>query len=149
MATFERFEDIKAWQCARELTRDFYRLFASSGLLREFALKDQLTRASLSIMNNIAEGFGRHSSKDFARFLTMAKASAIEVQSMLYVLLDMEAIDQRKFDDFYSRTNQAIRMIGGLASYLRGDGSNEGRAKATELGPRNAKHKTQNPELET
>ncbi|MCC7509384.1 MAG: four helix bundle protein [Planctomycetes bacterium] len=123
MATFERFEDIKAWRSARELTRDFYRLCAEPRLAREFGLKDQLTRASLSIMNNIAEGFGRHGAKDFARFLTIAKASAIEVQSMLYVLVDLEAIDQPAFDGFYERVNKTIRMIGGLASYLRGEGA--------------------------
>lgn len=123
MATFERFEDIKAWQGARELTREFYRLFRTPDLAREFVLKDQLTRASLSIMNNIAEGFARHSSKDFARFLTIARASAVEVQSMLYVLVDLNAVDETKFKELYSRTEQIIRMIGGLASYLRKDGA--------------------------
>lgn len=72
MATFERFEDIKAWQSARELTRDIYRLFRTPALAKEFGLKDQITRASISVMNNIAEGYGRHSSKDFARFLVIA-----------------------------------------------------------------------------
>lgn len=123
MATFERFEEIKAWQSARELTRDVFRLFRSPALAREFGVRDQITRASLSIMNNIAEGFGRHSSKDFARFLTIAKASAVEVQSMLYVLADLEAIDLKSFKDFYSRTDQIIRMIGGLAAYLRKEGA--------------------------
>ncbi|MBX3458957.1 MAG: four helix bundle protein [Planctomycetes bacterium] len=77
-------------------------------------MKDQLTRASLSIMNNIAEGFGRHSSKDFARFLGIAKASAIEVQSMLYVLLDLKAINQTDFEGYYERVNSTIRLIGGV-----------------------------------
>lgn len=137
MATFERFEEIKAWQAARDLTRDFYRLFAEPRLAREFGLKDQLTRASLSIMNNIAEGFGRHSPKDFARFLGIAKASAIEVQSMLYVLLDLETIDQDSFDGYYERVNGTIRMIGGLASYLRAEGAGGPRQPGTrnsELG---------------
>lgn len=124
MATFKRFEDIKAWQGARELTSDIFHLFRSPALAREFGLKDQITRASLSVMNNIAEGYGRHSSKDFARFLVIAKASAIEVQSMCYVLLDLAAIDKQAFEDYYSRTDQIIRMIGGLAAYLRKDGAN-------------------------
>lgn len=123
MATFERFEDIKAWQSARELTHDFYELFRTHELSKEFRLKDQLTRASLSIMNNIAEGFARHSSKDFARFLSIAKASAVEVQSMLYVLLDLQAINKTRFKELYSRCDQTIRMIGGLAAYLRNEGA--------------------------
>ncbi|MBK8206083.1 MAG: four helix bundle protein [Planctomycetes bacterium] len=140
MATFERFEDIKAWQTARELTRDFYRLFSEPRLVREFGLKDQLTRASLSIMNNIAEGFGRHSAKDFARFLSIAKASAIEVQSMLYVPVDLDAIDQAAFDGYYECVNKTIRMIGGLASYLRGEGANG----PTQPTTRNAEPGTRN-----
>jgi len=140
MATFDRFEDIKAWQAARDLTRDFYRLFSAPHLKHEYGIKDQLTRASLSIMNNIAEGFGRHSPKDFARFLGIAKASAIEVQSMLYVLLDLEAIDPKSFRSYFDRVEQTIRIIGGLSSYLRNDGADG----PTQLGTRNSELRTPN-----
>jgi four helix bundle protein len=138
MATFETFEEINAWQHARDLTRDLYELFRTPTLKREFVLKDQLTRASLSIMNNIAEGFGRHSPKEFARFLTIAKASAIEVQSMLYVLLDLGALDDEAFTGYSRRAQTIIRMIGGLAAYLRGAGSDgPQRTRNSEPGTQN------------
>ncbi len=138
MATFETFEEIKAWQRARELTRDLYQLFKTPALRWEFVLRDQLTRASLPVMNNIAEGFGRYSPKDFARFLTIAKASATEVQSMLYVLHDLRALDEKALAGYSARTNTIIRMIGGLAAYLRGEGAGGPmRTQNSELGTQN------------
>jgi four helix bundle protein len=93
MPTFNRFEDILAWQKAREVTRRIYEITASDRFARDYGLRNQLQRASVSIMANIAEGFGRHSDKEFANFLNMAHGSASETQSHLYVALDLGYID--------------------------------------------------------
>src|SRR5688572_12776922 len=82
MATIQRFEDIRAWQAARKLTAAAYKCSREGAFARDFGLRDQFTRASVSVMNNIAEGFGRRSSREFARFLQIAKGSAVELQSM-------------------------------------------------------------------
>ncbi|HYE64076.1 MAG TPA: four helix bundle protein, partial [Pyrinomonadaceae bacterium] len=92
MATFKRFEDIQAWQKARDVTRMIYEITAEGRFARDYGLRDQVQRASVSIMANIAEGFGRHSDKEFANFLNMAHGSVSEVQSHLYVALDLEYI---------------------------------------------------------
>ena len=99
MATFRRFEDILAWQKARSITQKIYRISSSGEFARDFGLRDQLRRASVSIMANIAEGFGRRSNKEFANFLNMAHGSASECQSHLYVALDVGYIFQNDFDD--------------------------------------------------
>ena len=83
MPTFNRFEDILAWQKAREVTRRIYEITARDRFARDYGLRNQLQRASVSIMANIAEGFGRHSDKEFANFLNMAHGSASETQSHL------------------------------------------------------------------
>jgi four helix bundle protein len=89
MATIKRFEDIEAWQKARELVRQVYQICNGSRLSKDFGLRDQLCRAAVSSMSNVAEGFSRNSDKDFARFLDIAKGSVLEVQSLLYVALDI------------------------------------------------------------
>ncbi len=83
-----KFEDIKAWQKARELVKDIYRLSNNKNLSKDFGLKDQLRRASVSIMANIVEGFDSHSDQEFIKFLIYSRRSATEVQSHLYVAYD-------------------------------------------------------------
>ena len=83
-----RFEDIEAWQLARELASEAYSICRSGELERDYGLKNQLSRAAVSVMANIAEGFGRKTNKDFSHFLYMAKSSAYEVMSHLYVAMD-------------------------------------------------------------
>jgi four helix bundle protein len=85
----KRFEEIKAWQKARELVAEVYRICVAGPIARDYGLKDQLCRAAVSSMSNIAEGFARRTDKDFAHFLDVAKGSAVEVQSLLYVALDV------------------------------------------------------------
>lgn len=119
MATIRRFEDLQAWQKARELVRAIYETCARGSLTKDFGLKDQLCRAAVSSMSNIAEGFARASDRDFAHFLNIAKASAIEVQSLLYVALDVGYIDQEKFEEPYKLGDETAALIGGFASYLR------------------------------
>lgn len=83
MSTFQRFEEIEAWQKARELTKAIYALSNDSQFARDFGLRDQIRRASVSIMSNIAEGFGRGGNKEFIQFLSTAKGSTSEVQAQL------------------------------------------------------------------
>lgn len=92
----ERLEDIVAWQKAKRLALRIYLLFKNN---RDFAFRDQICRASLSVMNNIAEGFERNSDKEFKHFLFVAKGSSAEVRSMLYLASDLQYIDKESFDD--------------------------------------------------
>lgn len=102
MATFKRFEDIKAWQKAREVTRQVYKVSKLGEFARDYGLRDQIQRASVSIMSNIAEGHGRRSDKEFANFLNMARGSATETQSHLYVALHQNYIDEECFSELYN-----------------------------------------------
>ena len=94
MATFSRLEDIQVWQKARQLTKQIYKATENGRFSQDYGLRTQIQRASISIMANIAEGFGRRSDKEFANFLNMAHGSATEVQSHLYVALDLIYIDE-------------------------------------------------------
>ena len=118
MAKIERFEDIKAWQQARGLTRQIYEVTGNGAFARDFSLKDQMRRAAISIMLNIAEGFARHSNQEFKRFLYIAHASAAEVQSALYIALDQNYINQSKFEALYKETDTVSKMISGFIKYL-------------------------------
>lgn len=120
MATFKRFEDINAWQKARQATRQIYEITSEGSFARDYGLRDQLRRASVSIMANIAEGFGRHSDKEFSHFLNLAHGSAAETQSHLYVALDFNYIDQEQFSGLYELLNEVSRMTLALAQHLRG-----------------------------
>jgi four helix bundle protein len=119
----EQFEDIEAWQLARELTRKVYKLTRKPGFSRDFGLKGQIQDAAGSTMHNIAEGFDSESNPEFVRFLRYAKRSCTEVQSELYVASDQEYITNPEFQDVYghaARTRAAIRgFIKYLVSYER------------------------------
>lgn len=119
MSSFQRFEDIEAWQKARELTKAIYAMSNDGQFARDFGLRDQIRRASVSIMSNIAEGFGRGGNKEFIQFLSTAKGSASEVQAQLYVVLDAGYINQDQFQKLYSETEATARMIAGLLRYLQ------------------------------
>ena len=97
MPTFRRIEDIQAWQKAREVTKMIYAVTSNGLFAKDFGLRNQIQRASVSIMANIAEGFGRRSDKEFANFLNMAHGSVSETQSHLYVALDLHYLDQETF----------------------------------------------------
>lgn len=119
MSTFSCFEDIIAWQKARTVTRKVYTLTNRGEFARDFGLRDQLRRASVSIMANIAEGFGRRSDKEFANFLNIAHASAAESQSHLYVALDLGYLQQSDFESLYKSFEECSKMIIGLSQHLR------------------------------
>ncbi len=119
MASFKRFEDIGAWKKARELTRLIYEVTSSGDWARDFGLRDQVRRAAVSVMSNIAEGFERQTPAEFARFLTMAKGSAGEVRSQLYVAFDMEYVDQKTFLGAFRLAEATSKMLAGLIGYVR------------------------------
>lgn len=118
MGKIERFEDIQAWQKARELNKNIYDITKNAQFSKDFSLRDQIRRASISIMANIAEGFGRRSKKEFANFLNMAHGSAAEVQCHLYVGLDQKYIGQEDFEILYERIDEVSKMIQGFMKYL-------------------------------
>jgi len=119
MATFQSFEDIEAWQKARELTRKVYAISNAGTFSRDFGLRDQIRRASASIMSNIAEGFDRSGTREFIQFLAIAKGSAGEVKSQLYIAIDQNYIDKETFDRLFALAAETGRLIGGLINYLR------------------------------
>jgi four helix bundle protein len=118
-----RFEDIESWKEARILTKKIYRLSKRQVFSRDFGLRDQIQRAAVSIMSNIAEGFDGGSHKAFANFLTYSYRSATEVQSLLYVALDSEYINESDFQDCFDQSTKAKRLIGGFIKYLRNSNS--------------------------
>lgn len=120
MGTFRRFEEIKAWQSARDVTRKVYEITNEGKFARDFGLRDQLRRASASVMANIAEGFGRNSDKEFANFLNIAIGSAIEAQTHLYIALDQKYIDQSRQIELHDNFTQIVRMCKSLSQHLRG-----------------------------
>ena len=119
MATIKRFEEIHAWKKARELVKEIYRLCETEPLKKDYGLKEQLRRSAVSAMSNIAEGFARKTNREFAYFLDVAKGSATEVQSLLYVALDVSYIDQADFDQLYQLAEETNAMVIVFANYLR------------------------------
>jgi len=113
-AKVERFEDLVAWQRARNLTRTVYDLTRREPLARNFGLVSQVQRAAVSIMSNIAEGFERGGRAEFHQFLSTAKASCAEVRSLLYVLVDAGYIDRATFERLLAETEELGRIVGGL-----------------------------------
>jgi four helix bundle protein len=118
MATIKRFEDILAWQKARRITSSIYKITKNEEFSKDFGLKDQIRRASVSIMANIAEGFARRSDKDFANFLNISRSSTAEVQSHLYIAIDQEYIQQEDFDKIYFELEEISKMIFSFAKHL-------------------------------
>lgn len=118
MAGFRRFEEILAWQKARESTRLIYLETMNEKFSRDFDLRGQIRRASISITANIAEGFGRNSDKEFANFLNIAHGSAYEVQSHLYVAFDLGYITDETFHKLYGPLNEICRMLFSLRNKL-------------------------------
>lgn len=118
MPGIKRFEEILAWQKARELVRETYRVCGIAPFSKDFGLKDQICRAAVSSMTNVAEGFGRKSSKDFAHFLDVARGSTLEVQSLLYVAHDLNYLQSTEFEKLCKIAEETISLIGGFTSYF-------------------------------
>lgn len=119
MARIERFEDIEAWKLAREVTRMIYAVSTSEKFCRDFALSNQIRRASISILSNIAEGFERGGNKEFLQFLAIAKGSSGEVRAQIYAALDQNYIDEAQFKEISNKLIEISRTISGFMKYLQ------------------------------
>jgi len=119
VASFGSFEEIEAWQKGRVLVNELYQISGRKVFSRDSGLRDQLRRAGVSIISNIAEGFERGRPAEFLQFLTAAKGSAGEVRAQLYIALDQGYIDKREFDLLCRLVSDISRMLYGLMQYLR------------------------------
>ncbi|MDK2772233.1 MAG: four helix bundle protein [Flavobacterium sp.] len=119
MAKINSFEEIIAWQKARELNADIYLLTnRNENFSKDFGLREQIRRSSISISSNIAEGFERETTKEFIRFLYIAKASAGEFRSQLYLAFDLNYISKENFEELKIKVNYISKLISGLIKYL-------------------------------
>lgn len=118
MTAVTRFEDLIAWQEARLLRQMAYKISNEGAFAKDWGLKDQIQRASVSAMTNIAEGFDNESTAEFARFLGMARRFAVEVQSLLYAALDENYITPEVFQACYAQAGKTKALIGGLKHSL-------------------------------
>jgi four helix bundle protein len=119
--SIKRFEEIEAWQEARRLVNMVYDLTDKTGFRRDFGLKDQIQRSSVSCMSNIAEGFGGDTNQQFLQHLFYARRSSSEVQSHLYVAWDREYISQEEFDFIYNQAQKVGMLTNGFIRYLRSE----------------------------
>jgi four helix bundle protein len=113
-----RFEDIVAWQKARELARMIYQVTQDGPFAKDWGLRDQIRRATVSILSNIAEGFERSGQAEFRQFLTIAKGSCAEARAQLYVALDVGYLTKSQFDDLMARYEECARILGGLRASI-------------------------------
>ena len=114
-----RFEDIEAWKAGRELTRGIYAHSKRGEFAKDFALRDQIRRAAISITSNIAEGFERGGNREFLQALAIAKGSCGEVRSQLYVALDEAYVTSGQFDELSALAERVGRLLGGFITYLQ------------------------------
>jgi four helix bundle protein len=119
MPKIERFEDIQVWQEAREFIKEVYTITRADPLMRDFGLSQQLQRASVSIMSNIAEGFERGGNKEFLQFLSVAKASAGESRSLLYTVYDLGYINTDRFELLKNKLLGVSAKISRFMEYLK------------------------------
>lgn len=119
MATIKHFEEIQAWLKARQLVKEVYKVSASGDFSKDWGLRDQIRRAAVSAMSNVAEGFARKTTRDFAHFLDVARGSAVEVQSLLYVATDIGYLTPAQFRELYAMADEVRALVGGFTSYLR------------------------------
>ena len=133
MAGFKSFEEIEAWKMGRGLTREIYALTKQGAFMKDFGLRDQIQRACISIMSNIAEGCERGSDQEFKRYLIIAKGSAGEVRAQLYVALDQQYITMEIFNRLATSSGKISRMLNALIEYLnKSDKCRKSRTRARE-----------------
>ncbi len=112
------FEEMEVWQLSRVLVAKIYLLTSGNGFSKDYALKDQMRRCAVSVMSNIAEGFERHTNKEFVSFLFIAKGSCGEFRSQLYVALDCGYVAEGEFKESYELCNKISKSISGFIKYL-------------------------------
>jgi four helix bundle protein len=118
MTTVKRFEDLHCWQSSRALVNMIYETTNESPFNRDFGLRDQIRRAAVSVMSNIAEGFNAASDAEFMRFLSFSRRSISETQSQIYVALDQQYINQDLFNKIYEKAKETEKQINALIGYL-------------------------------
>src|ERR1039458_4075458 len=119
MNKIERFEDIIAWQKARVLTKEIYASTRIGQFVKDYGLKDQIQRASVSTMSNIAEGFERGGGREVVQFLSNSEGSGGGVKSHLYVALDQSYLSTAGFEELYAKADEVSRLVGGFMAYLQ------------------------------
>lgn len=118
MSKVERFEDLQCWKEARVLANMIYSLCSNGKFSKDFGFQDQIKRASISVMNNIAEGFSRYSRKEFIRYLNISQSSASEVKSMLYVIEDLNYEAKDKLQNIHDQIDKTRNLILAFIKYL-------------------------------
>jgi len=119
MSKINSFEDIQAWQNAQDLANNIYELSGTGKFCDDYALKDQIRKAAVSIPSNIAEGFARETNQEFVRFLFIAKGSTAEVQSQLYTAKSQNYITEDKFDELYQQLEVISKQLSKFITYLK------------------------------
>lgn len=119
MARIERFEDLEVWRKARELTNLVYQVTGSGNFAHDFGLRDQVRRATVSVVSNIAEGFERGGDKEFQQFLSVAKGSCGEIRAQLYIARDQRYLDEPQFQELFEKTMEISRLLSSLMKYLQ------------------------------
>ena len=115
-----KFEDIEAWKKSRELVKTIYQVTSEGRFGKDYSLIDQVRRASVSIMSNIAEGYARQTNREFSQFLHIALGSVAELQSQLYIAQDLNYVSKEEFDRIYGLSSEVARLITGFIKYLKG-----------------------------
>lgn len=142
MATVRGFENLDAWQMARKLANEIYASSSSGAFAKDFVLRDQMRRAAISVLSNVAEGFERGGNAEFIQFLSIAKGSVGEVRAQAYIALDQGYIDRSKFDQLQTLASDVGKKLGGLIAYLKRSGLAGAKYK-------NPKPETRNPKPES
>jgi four helix bundle protein len=136
MARIERFEDLTSWQKARALNRLVYDATRTGAFAKDYGLRDQIRRASVSVMSNLAEGFERGGNKEFIQFLSNAKGSCGEVRCQLYAALDEKYLTETEFKELYERSQEISRLISGFMAYLQRSELRGNKFKEASTAPR-------------
>ena len=133
MATAKCFEELEVWISAKQLSVAVYKLTNTGDLNKDFGLKDQMRRASVSIISNIAEGFERNGNKEFIQFLSIAKGSAGELRAQIYLANELEYLDKETFNLLLEKTTSVSKMLSGLINYLKQSELSGSKYKVKEL----------------
>ncbi len=118
MVTIGRFEELPVWKTARDLTRMVYKITYTGNFSKDFGLRDQIRRASISVMSNIAEGFEHETQAQFISYLGRAKASAGEIRCQLYIAMDLKYITENQFQELVNKSEECSRQLFGFIKYL-------------------------------
>lgn len=119
MATAKKFEELEVWIKAKELSVEVYKITNDGEFKKDFGLRDQIRRAGVSIVSNIAEGFERNGNKEFTQFLSLAKGSAGEVRAQLYIAVELNYINEKDFNFLTEKVTEVSKMLSGLIGYLK------------------------------